>query len=292
MRFAVNDGPGIRTTVFLKGCPLHCAWCHNPESISPAPELMLRPERCIACGACLSVCPQRAIEKIDGRYVTHRRLCRECGACADACPAEVRSLIGKMMTVEEVMREVEKDKIFYQSSGGGVTLSGGEPLMQPQFSSALLTACKNKKIHTAVDTSGYAPLSIVKKTNKYVDLFLFDLKILDEELHIKYTGFSLQPILTNLSWLCRNANELVVRVPLIPGINDAPDQIEKIGRFVAGKKSIKEIQLLPYHRSGADKYARLALEYTLPNLVSPGRQKMQEIASSLQKHIQTVSIGG
>ncbi len=291
MCFAVNDGPGIRTTVFFKGCPLRCAWCHNPESISPKPELFLRPERCIGCGACVTTCEQQAITLANGNAFTQRQKCKQCGACVLVCPAEARAIVGQKRCVEEVMNEVEKDLIFYQQSGGGITLSGGEPLAQPSFATALLSACKQRGIHTAIDTSGYAPSSKLRRLHPFVDLYLYDLKTLDEDDHKKYTGVPLQPILDNLHWLCRQKAKIIIRIPLLPGINDDPQQIETMGRFIDQLKAVDSVQLLPYHRIGVGKYQRLSKRYKLTDMSSPSLEHQQKIASIFQKYIQTVTLG-
>ncbi len=219
-RFSVNDGPGIRTTVFLKGCPLHCAWCHNPESISPEKDLMLHEDRCIRCGDCVAVCEQHAIRSDNGGFVTDREKCIRCGRCLDVCYAEARVLMGKEVTADEVMAEIVKDTVFFDQSSGGVTFSGGEPLLQHQFLTSLLEACKKKAIHTAVDTSGHIPADILRDVSRSVDLFLYDVKTLDDAVHQKFAGVSNRRILENLRLLIDLGKEIIVRVPIIPEIND------------------------------------------------------------------------
>ncbi|HTO94996.1 MAG TPA: glycyl-radical enzyme activating protein, partial [Bacteroidota bacterium] len=201
MRFSVHDGPGIRTTVFLKGCPMHCAWCHNPEALAGTPELMLRPERCIACGDCMALCPHGAVSATEGGYVTDADLCARCGTCADACAAGAREIVGREMTIEEVMREVERDATFYRESGGGVTFSGGEPLLQHRFLIMLLRACGERNLHVAVDTSGYASPEVLYRVAELTDLFLYDLKSVNDNIHRRFTGASGALIRGNLQRL-------------------------------------------------------------------------------------------
>jgi pyruvate formate lyase activating enzyme len=291
-RFSVNDGPGIRTTVFLKGCPLRCRWCHNPESIAPNPQLLYREDRCIGCGDCVKACKQRAVSLLDNRSVTSAELCRSGGDCASTCYAEARELVGKELSVAEVMHEVEKDVVFFDESNGGVTFSGGEPLLQHEFLLALLQASKETSLHTVVDTTGYTSPKILERVMPFVDLFLYDLKTVDEAKHKQYTGVSNRLILDNLHMLVSQAVEVIVRVPVIPGINDSPRDIEQIGDFVARIGGIRELQLLPYHQTGLEKYRRLGMEYSMPQAIPPTPERMNEIASELADKIELVSVGG
>jgi pyruvate formate lyase activating enzyme len=291
-RFSVNDGPGIRTTVFLKGCPLHCRWCHNPESISPKKELILREDRCIRCGDCVNLCKNGAISQQDGTFITSRELCKQCGDCVQSCYAEAREIVGEEMTVEEVVNEIEKDAVFFDESGGGVSFSGGEPLLQHEFLFALLKVCKQKGLHTVVDTTGFTALTIMERIIPFVDLFLYDLKTLDDRKHREYTGVSNRVILENLQALVRWHKDIIVRIPVIPGVNDMSEDIQQIGSFVAELGGIREIQLLPYHQTGIDKYRRLGAEYQMAQVVPPTPEKMNEIASEFSDHVSFVSIGG
>jgi pyruvate formate lyase activating enzyme len=278
MRFAVHDGPGIRTTVFLKGCPLSCLWCHNPESMACAPQLMYWENRCMDCGECRRVCRHSS--------------CVACGACARACPTGARELSGRRVTVSDLMREVEKDTVFYDKSGGGVTFSGGEPLQQPDFLQSLLAACRKKMIHTAVDTTGYADTAVLLKTAALTDLFLYDLKLMDDRRHRQYCGVSNQRILANLQELAVVHRDIRIRVPLIPGINDDPAHLEQLGSFIAPLEGVSQVHLLPYQPLGADKYLRLKKDYALAELVPPEPAVLDEAASILRKYGLSVLIGG
>ncbi|HTR98123.1 MAG TPA: glycyl-radical enzyme activating protein [Bacteroidota bacterium] len=292
MRFSVHDGPGIRTTVFLKGCPLQCAWCHNPEALSGSPELMLRPERCIACGDCMALCPRAAVSVRDGVYITQNDLCARCGTCADACAAGAREIVGRAMSVEEVMREVERDATFYRESGGGVTFSGGEPLMQHRFLLMLLRACEERNLHVAIDTSGYASPEVLYRVAELTHLFLYDLKSVNDDIHSRFTGVSGALVRGNLRRLASWGKRVVIRMPIIPGINDAEPDVEAAGKFIASLGNVVGINLLPYHAIGAEKYARLGMTYSLPDVSAPTGSYMHMIAENLLRFHPAVSIGG
>ncbi|MFQ5795174.1 MAG: glycyl-radical enzyme activating protein [Candidatus Bipolaricaulia bacterium] len=281
-KFAIHDGPGIRTTVFFKGCPLSCWWCHNPESQVLELEMMFRENRCIRCGACLAVCPPGAIS-MDGDVVsTDREKCTLCGACAETCYAEAREIVGREMTVAQVMVEIERDIPFYDESGGGVTFSGGEPLVQRDFLLALLQTCKEKEIHTAVDTCGFATWKTLDSIREYVDLFLYDLKLMDEVKHRKFTGVSNELILHNLRALATRGHNIVLRVPIIPGINDDDENVRQIGAFATALPRLDRVDLLPYHHTAVDKYHRLNKTYKLADTHPPSDERMAEIAAILQ----------
>ncbi|WP_296897478.1 glycyl-radical enzyme activating protein [Thiohalocapsa sp.] len=293
-QFSIHDGPGIRTTVFLKGCPLSCWWCHNPEGQAMKPELILRPERCIGCGACLEVCEQGAILWRSGqdgeRIVTDRERCTACGDCVQVCYAEARELVGREVTVAEVMDAIERDTAFYDQSGGGVTVSGGEPLAQPDFLRELLRACQYRGLHTALDTCGFAPWEALDSVRQYVDLFLYDLKLMDDARHRAFTGVSNERILENLQRLSREGHRLILRVPIIPGINDDEENLQAIGAFAADLPHLKRVDLLPYHRIGRDKYRRLGKPCPMPETEPPSEARMDEIAQVLRKFDLPVSL--
>jgi len=291
-RYAIHDGPGIRTTAFLKGCSLSCPWCHNPESQNPSPEFLFWEERCVRCKACIEACQEDAISLIDDRIVTDRTGCTACGACVSVCPNRAREIVGRVVTTGEMLNEIEKDVLFYDESGGGITLSGGEPLFQPDFSQALLRECKAREIHTALDTCGDVAEADILAIAKVTDLFLYDLKLIDSEAHKRQTGISNNRILTNLRRLDERGERIWIRIPLIPGINDNPDTIDQLGAFIATLNSVEAVQLLPYHRVGMQKLKRLG-RIPAPNLTPPSRETTERIAERLRtRYHLSVSIGG
>ena len=292
MHFSTHDGPGIRTTVFLKGCPLSCAWCHNPESQSRGLELMLRPNLCIACEACITACPEGAISLNDGAIVTDRSKCNLCGICVEVCNAEARAMVGRELSVDEVMAEILKDVIFYDESGGGVTFSGGEALMQPDFLLELLQACKEKGVHTAVDTCGFANWGVIERVRSFVDLFLYDLKTLDEEAHRQYTGVPNRPILANLRRLSELGHSVILRMPLIPGVNDSEEAIQAVGQFAASLPNLARLDILPYHEAGVEKYRRLDKVYSLAEITPPSDGRVAAVASVLRGYHLNIQVGG
>jgi pyruvate formate lyase activating enzyme len=289
-RFSVHDGPGIRTTVFFKGCPLRCLWCHNPESQAALPELLHWPGRCIGCGECAAACPQAAIPPGGGLPDPQR--CTTCGACVEVCYADAREIAGREMTVSEVMALVERDVPFYDQSGGGMTASGGEPLWQHDFLLALLRACREREIHTALDTCGFAPWAVLDAVRHYVDLFLYDLKLMDEARHRRYTGASNEPVLHNLRALARLGHAVAVRVPLVPGVNDDEENLERTAALVAALGGVERVHLLPYHDTARGKYQRAGREYDLPMLEPPSAEGVVEIARIFGRHGLDVKVGG
>jgi len=291
-KYAIHDGPGIRTTVFFKGCPLHCQWCQNPESWDIHPELGFRIGRCIRCGKCVEVCTRQAITFTEDQPSTDPNKCNLCGECVDACVAGAREIIGQEITVGEVMTEVEKDVVFYDQSGGGVTFSGGEPLMQPEFLLALLNQCQKQGIHTAVDTSCYAEPQIIDQVADKTDLFLCDLKHMDSDIHKRFTGVGNNLILDNIKRLSQAGKEIIIRIPVIPGFNDDQPNIEATGKFAASLPCLSGIDILPYNRGGMEKSARLSAETKLMQTETPNDEKMNSIARTLNNYGCEVKIGG
>ena len=290
MRFALHDGPGIRTTVFLKGCPLNCWWCHNPESQEFQPSPVYFADRCRLCHDCLEACSRGAIRFEGGGQVTSPD-CTLCGDCAEACVAGARQLAGKRVTASEVLAECERDVVFFDESGGGVTVSGGEPLSQPNFTEALLAGCRELGIHTALDTCGFADREVALRVSRYADVVLYDLKLLDSASHRKYTGVPSEPILANLAALTEAGRNLIVRFPLIPGVNDAPGRVEALADFV-WQLGLRRIDLLPYHKIGADKYGRLGRPRQLGDIEPPQAAAVSRIAKDLASRGFAIGIGG
>ncbi len=290
-RYSIHDGPGIRTTVFLKGCPLNCWWCQNPESQLSGQEMIFWRDRCMGCGACSTICPSGAIQIKNGIPITEKEKCILCGKCIEKCPTLAREMIGKKLTTEEVIKEIEKDLVFYEESGGGVTFSGGEPLGQSEFLEGLLNGCREKKIHTAVDTSGYISWEILDKISPKVDLFLYDLKLMDNERHKKYTGVPNEIILKNLKKLSSVHNDIFIRLPVIPGINDDYQNIKKIGEFLSSLE-ITQVNLLSYHYMGMDKYRRLGSTYKLATTQPPSKEKLSEVSAIFRKFNLNVKLRG
>lgn len=272
--FAVHDGNGIRTTVFLKGCPLSCHWCHNPEGIGKRPQLGFYRESCTGCGVCVSVCPQGAHRIKDGVHIFDRAQCTCCGACTAVCGAGALQLYGREMTVSEVLDTVEADRVFYEQSGGGMTLSGGEPTMQFDFALALLREAKARGLHTALDTCGMAATEKYEALLPYVDQFLFDIKHPDAAAHRYGTGAGNEQILENLTFLSENGASIEIRIPLIPGYNDSEDVLDAMGRLLSGTRCTG-IRVLPYHDYAAGKYDALDMENTMPQTAVPDEVHMQ-----------------
>jgi pyruvate formate lyase activating enzyme len=293
-RFSIHDGPGIRTTVFFKGCPLRCHWCHNPESQASQPELMLWPNRCIGCRACLAACRHGAIR--DGgeghRPITDTAQCVACGACVEVCYAKAREMVGRTVTVDEILSLVERDLAFYDQSGGGASFSGGEPLAQPAFLSALLQGCRERGIHTTLDTCGHAPWEVLDRVRGFVDLFLYDLKIVDDARHRQVTGTSNRLILDNLRGLSERGHQIVVRVPVIPGVNDDTGHLTAIAAFAATLPHLAGVALLPYHPTARDKYRRLGRTYDLDDVPPPSQDQLAALATVLRRQGLRVKIGG
>jgi pyruvate formate lyase activating enzyme len=281
-RFAIHDGPGIRTTLFLKGCPLACWWCHNPESISGRPQLAFFAEKCIGCGRCFTVCPEGVHEKLpDGSRALHRERCTLCGTCVAECCSGALAMEGRTITVEEAVTELARDRPFYETSGGGVTLSGGEPLAQPEFTAAVLERCRSEGMHTCLDTSGQAPWEHLERALAWTDLVLYDFKIADPALHRKYTGVANDLIRENLLRVNDRGTPIEIRMPVIPGVNDGEENLDATAAVLAPLASIRRVTLLGYHRFGESKYRRMGRTYRLDGTQPPSRERMEEVAARL-----------
>ncbi len=280
-QFSVHDGPGIRTIVFLKGCPLRCRWCCNPESQNPQPELAFDPKKCIGmseCGLCLR-CGQNAVETLeDGKVRINRDVCTDCGTCAADCPSKALEMIGRQMTVEEALSAAEKDHCFYSRSGGGLTLSGGEPLFQPDFAIGLLKGAKRIGMDTAIETCGQVKWEILEEALRHVNTIMYDIKCIDSQKHKEFTGSSNPQILENFKALCAafpNVSK-VVRTPIVPGFNDDPVEIESISRFLKPFPDVKH-EFLPYHRFGELKYELMGMPYLLTDIRPPDAEHMTSL---------------
>lgn len=282
-KFSLNDGPGIRTVVFFKGCPLKCTWCANPESQEPRLQVLWDRQKCIGCHTCVKSCPTLAVEdKETGIIIDHRR-CSGSGICIEKCPAHALKAEGERKSVDEIVRIVMQDEPFYEESGGGVTLSGGEATMQPEFAVALLKTLKERGIHTAIETTGFASPAVFERIIAYVDLLLFDIKHWDEEKHKEKTGVSNLPILQNMRYAIDHSKNVLPRLPVIPGYNDS---IEDVQGFVRRLKEVgaKRVQLLPFHQFGENKYHMLGKEYAFTNVKALHPEDLQEYQDVFLAH--------
>jgi len=279
-RYSTHDGPGIRTTVFLKGCPLRCFWCQNPESQGNQPVVMFKKNSCTLCGRCIEACPFGGNRIVDGELIIDRTICTTCGTCVSSCLAKARSIEGKTMTVEQVMAEVMKDYRLYINSGGGMTISGGDCEMQPEFTVALLKAAHEQGIHTAVEITGAFPWETVKKITGHADFVLYDLKSMDETSHIEGTGITNTRILENVKKLVKENKNIHFRMPLIPGFNDSREDVEAVARFVRddlGMSPANHLELLAYNNLGEDKYARIDYEGARPHYQRQSEEYIKEL---------------
>ena len=291
-RYAIHDGPGIRTTVFLKGCTLSCRWCHNPEGLWNAPKVIYEFNRCIGCGDCMEDCPEAAISATPTGMSTDRHRCKGCGVCVDACPGGARELTERTVVVSQLVEIIKQDILFYDESGGGVTFSGGEPLLQADFLIEVLDACGRCEIHRVVDTSGYANRSTLEAVARQTDLFLFDLKLIDSKRHKQVTGVSNKTILDNLRFLHDLGADITIRVPLIPGVNDDSENLSQICGFLYPLKGIRVVHILPYHDFQKNKYSKLGMTYAADHIVTPTPERVSMSLKQFEEKGFQISIGG
>ena len=290
-RGAIHDGPGLRTVVFLKGCPLRCGWCHSPETQSPRPEVLIHGDRCLTCEACAHACEQGGARPATSGNPVDRHRCLACGRCVAACPAGARALSGTPLTATEVVREVLKDRAFYDQSGGGMTLSGGEPLMQAEFSLSLLEIARREGLHTAVETCGHVKPHVLRLAAAMADLLLFDLKLMEDARHRLATRVSNRVILDNLRTVARLRRDIIVRLPLVPGVNDDWRNLSATAAFVDAL-GLSRIDVLPYHRAGVAKYQRLGRAYAMERVGAPSDESLGIAVDTMARAGLDVRVGG
>lgn len=280
-RFAVHDGDGIRTTIFFKGCPLKCVWCHNPEGLKINSQLAFIKHKCVSCGACVSVCENLSHKIVNGEHVLNRDNCIACGKCTTVCEQNALKVYGKKATVDELVKVVLEDKLFYETSGGGVTLSGGECLLQADFCASLLSSLKELDVSTAVDTCGYVSRDRLDKVVPFTDVFLYDIKAFNSDLHYKLTGVKNELILDNLKYLDSIGKKIEIRIPYVPNCND--NEIEDIARFLSTLKNVIKIKILPYHNFASSKYHSLDMLDTLPSKI-PTEVELENAKNTIKKY--------
>lgn len=263
-KYSIHDGPGIRTIVFFKGCPMECKWCANPESARPSRQVGFKRSLCVECGRCILSCNYSAIKNSSkyGKMIDYGA-CINCGECVKNCPSEALQMLGKEIDIEGILKEVKKDMVFYRKTGGGVTVSGGEPFAQPDFLLELLKGCKNNHISTAIETTGYTTWDNLSRCAPYIDLFLYDIKHMDSSVHEAYTGVKNEIILSNLKQLMKSGKRIWIRMPTLQGIHDSFENLDKVLAFISGYKNVEQVEILPYHTLGVGKYAQFGRDYEL-----------------------------
>jgi len=292
-KFAINDGPGIRITFFFKGCPLSCVWCHNPESISPKIQKLFTKSKCIGALKCIEVCPNDALTLSRDGIITDFSKCKLCGLCAEACPTKAMEMSGFKKDFDEIINLVENERPFLEESGGGVTFSGGEPLMHSEFLLPVLKELGKRKIHRVIDTSGFTSRKVMEDIHKHTDIFLYDLKHLDSEIHKKFTSQNNEKILSNLKWLSSEGADIIIRIPLIKGFNADKENISRMAVFISSLEGkSKVINLLTYHNIAKMKYEKLGGKYDVKNLSTPSSQEINECISIFKNYGLNASVGG
>jgi pyruvate formate lyase activating enzyme len=292
-RFAIHDGGGIRTLVFMKGCSLRCQWCQNPESMVREPEIVYLPNNCIDSRRCLTICPEEAIrESTEHKREIDRSRCNLCNECVQACYAGALNIVGRYLTVPQLLAEVERDRKFYNHSGGGVTFSGGEPTAQPVFLEEACRQAQKRYLHTAIETCGYVRWETFRSILRYVDLVLYDIKHMDSNEHRRLTGVPNELILSNLERIGEMGKQVHVRLPLVPGCNDSAENLRATAEFVARLPNVQKLEILPYHRLGEPKWRQLDRPYQLHGVIPPSREHVYELADIARTYGLEVSIGG
>jgi pyruvate formate lyase activating enzyme len=292
-KFAINDGPGIRMTVFFKGCNLQCKWCHNPESMSPKVQKMYNSKKCIGAVKCIENCPNDALKMTSDGIVTDYNICNLCGKCAEVCPTKAFEMLGSEIPISELMKKIDNEAIFFDQSGGGVTFSGGEPLMHSEYLIKILKECGKRMYHRVVDTTAFSKLETVLEVAKHTDLFLIDLKVMDSKIHRKFTGVSNEKILSNIVELAKTKCELIFRIPLIKAVNTSKENIEETAKFInslEGNRSL--VNLLPYHNIAENKHSKLGNLTDVIEFETPSEVEINNIISIFNNFGITATVGG
>lgn len=292
-KFAINDGPGIRLTVFFKGCNLQCKWCHNPESMSPKVQKMYNAKKCIGTLSCIEICPNEALKMTSEGIVTDYNVCNLCGKCAEVCPTKAFEMLGSAIPISELMKKIDNEAIFFDQSGGGVTFSGGEPLMHSDYLLAALKECGKRMYHRVVDTTAFSKLETVLEVAKHTELFLIDLKVMNSEKHKEFTGVGNEKILSNIVELAKTNCEIIFRIPLIKGVNTSKENIMRTALFINSLKGNRSVvNLLPYHNISENKHLKLGNSTNFMTFEVPTSIEIKEIISIFKKQGINATIGG